>query len=268
MALSEEPTASGSLVQVQHSLGCLLAYFLAPGTAWGLQFEDVIDQVLRENKRHNERKRNELTSSLQKCCNRRTKLHDEFDAVSKAMEVLTNAPSRREMEQRLNTLQTFLNMMERSIMKFENLIEDCQMVEEEVHHVEEDKARLEEEIHQEEEEEICQEEEIADIEMVKEEEHGDPESSGPRREADTEDIPPLVSVGDTVSPEEDALLMQQAPQPEDPVAGSHSPRSKTGAVLGGMAKLCLTSLSHPGHEEDETPPQVSTLLYYSLRYSI
>ena len=219
-----------------------MAYFLAPGTTWGLQFDDVIDQVLRENKRHNERKRNESTSSLRKCHNRRTKLRDEFDAVSKAMEVLTDAPSHREIEQRLNTLQTSLNTVERSIMKFENLIEDCRMVEEEVCRIEEDEAHLEEEICQEEEEEIV------DVEMVKEEERGDPESSGPRREADTEDIPPLVSAGDTVSPEE------QAPQPEDPAAGSHSPRSKTGTVSGGMAELCLTSLSHPGHEEDETPP--------------
>ena len=122
------------------------------------------------------------------------------------------------------------------------------MVEEEVCHVEEDEAHLEEEIRQE------KEEEIANVKMVEEEECGDSESSGPRREADTEGIPPLVSAGDTVSPEEDALLMQQAPQPEDPVAGSHSPRSKTGVVLGGIAELCLTSPSHPGHEEDETPP--------------
>ena len=64
MALSEEPAASGSLVRVRHSLGHLLAYFLAPGTAWGLQFKDVIDQVLRENKRHNGRKHTESTSSL------------------------------------------------------------------------------------------------------------------------------------------------------------------------------------------------------------
>ena len=64
MALSEEPAASGSLVQARHSLGHLLAYFLAPGTAWGLQFKDVVDQVLRENRKHNERKCNELSSSL------------------------------------------------------------------------------------------------------------------------------------------------------------------------------------------------------------
>ena len=256
MACSGELTALGSLVQAQHSLGHLLTYFLAPGTTWGLQFEDVIDQVLRENRRHNERKRNESTSSLQKCHNRRTKLRDKFDAVPKTMKVIINAPSHREMEQRLNTLQTSLNAVETSITKFKNLIEDCRMVEEELRHFEEDEARLEEEICQEEEEEICQEEEeeITDVEMVKEEERGDPESSGPCREADTEDIPPLISAGDTISPEEDALLMQQAPQPEDPAVGSHSPRSETGAVSGGMAELCLTSLSHPGHEEDETPP--------------
>ena len=143
------------------------------------------------------------------------------------MEVITDAPSRREMEQRLNTLQTSLNVVETSIMKFKNLIKDCQMVEEEVCHIEEDEACLEEEICQEEEEEIT------DVEMVKEEEPSDPESSGPRGEADTEGIPPLVSTGEAISPEEDALLMQQAPQPEDPAAGSHSPRSETSTISGG-----------------------------------
>ena len=187
MALSEEPAASGSLVRARHSPGRLLAYFLAPGTAWSLQFEDVIDQVLRENKRHNERKRNESTSSLRRCRNRRTKLREEFDAVSKAMEVLTDALSRREMEQRLNTLQTSLNAVERSITKFENLIEDCWILEEEVRRIEEDEARLEEEIHQEEEEKI------ADVKVVEEEERSDPESSGPSGEAETEGLPPLVS---------------------------------------------------------------------------
>ena len=114
------------------------------------------------------------------------------------------------------------------------------MVEEEVRCIEEDEA--------------CQEEEIADVEMVEEEERSDPESSGSHREANTEGIPPLVSAGDTVSPEEDAFLMQQAPQPGDPVAASHSPRSEAGMVSGGMAELCLTSPSHPEPEEDETPP--------------
>ena len=263
MAPSEEPTALGSLVWARHSLRHLLAYFLAPGTAWGLQFKDMIDQVLRENGRHNQRKCNQFASFLQKCHGRQTKLCDKFDAVSKTMEVITEGRSCREMEQRLNTLQTSLNAVETSIMKFENLLEDCWMVEEEVCHIEEDEAHQEEDVRHIEEDEACQEEEVhrieedeacqeeeetADVEMVNEEEHGNPESSGPRMEADTEDIPPLVSGGDTISPEEEAILMQQTPQPEDPAAGSHSPRSETGTVLGGMAELCLTSPSHPGPE--------------------
>ena len=245
MALSEEPVASGSLVQARHSLGCLLAYFLAPGTTWGLQFKDVVDQVLQENSKQNERKSNESSSSLRKCHSRRTKLRDEFDAVSKTIEVITNRRSCREMEQRLAALQTSLNAVETSITNFENLIEDCQMVEEELCQIEEDEA------HQEEEEE---EEATANVEMVNEEECGNPESSGPHMEANTEDIPPLVSGGDTVSPEEEAILLDETPQPEDPAIGSCSPRSETATVSGGMAKLCLTSSSHPGPEEDEIPP--------------
>ena len=70
MALSEEPATSGSLVRTRHSLGHLLAYFLGPETAWDLQFEDVINQVLKENQRHNEKKCTDATSSLWKCRNR------------------------------------------------------------------------------------------------------------------------------------------------------------------------------------------------------
>ena len=108
MALSKEPAASGSLVWARHSLGCLLAYFLAPGTAWGLQFKDVVDQVLRENRKHNERKHNESSSSLQKCRGRRT---NKFDAVLKTMEVITDRRSCREIQQRLAALQTSLHCM-------------------------------------------------------------------------------------------------------------------------------------------------------------
>ena len=140
------------------------------------------------------------------------------------MEVITDVPSSREMEHRLNTLQTSLDAVERSITKFENLIEDCRMLEEEVRRMEEDEAHLEEEIHQE------QEEEVTDVEMADEEERGGPEPSGSHGEADTEGPPPLASAEDAVSPKEDALLMQPASQPEDPATGSHSPRSETGTV--------------------------------------
>ena len=166
MALSEEPAASGSLIRTRHRLGRLLAYFLGPGTAWELQFEDVVTQILKENRRHIEKKCTDAASSLQKCNNWWTKLRTKFNAVSQAMEVITDAPSCREMEHRLSTLQTSLDMVERSIMRYENLIEDCRMQEEE--------ARLEEEISHKQEEE-----EVTDAEMVDEEERSDPEPSDP-----------------------------------------------------------------------------------------
>ena len=52
--------------------------------------------------------------------------------------------------------------------------------------------------------------------------------------------------------------MQPASQAEDPTTGSHSPRSKTGTVLGEMADLSLTSPSQPGPRENETQQSVST----------
>ena len=91
------------------------------------------------------------------------------------MEVITDGRSCREMEQRLNALQTSLNVVEASITKFRNLIEDCWMVEEELRCIEEDEAHQEE----------GEEEETANIEMVDEEERSNPESSGPHMETDT-----------------------------------------------------------------------------------
>ena len=241
MALSEEPASSGSLVRSRHQLGHLLAYFLGPGTTWELQFEDVVTQVLKENLRHIEKRCTDAASSLWKYNKRRTKLHTEFDATSEAMQMVTDAPSSREMEHRLSSLQTSLTVIERSITRYENLIEDCRMQEEEAHQ--------EEEISHEQEEE-----EVTDAEMVDEEGRGDPEPSDPHGEADTEGPPPLDPVGDAVSPEEDAFLMQPVSQSVDPTAGSHSPRSKTGTVSEEMADLSLTSPSQPGPGEDETQP--------------
>ena len=118
------------------------------------------------------------------------------------------------------------------------------MVEEEVHWIEEEEAR---------QDQPSFGEDPTDVEMVDEEEHGDPESSGPRMEADTKDNPPLASGGDTISLEEETILLGGTPQAEDLATGSHSPRSETTAVSGGMAELHLASPSHPGSEEGETP---------------
>ena len=64
MALREEPGSSRSLVRSQHCCGDLLAYFLGPGTAWELHFEDMVIQVLKENRRHLEMKCAKAAMSL------------------------------------------------------------------------------------------------------------------------------------------------------------------------------------------------------------
>ena len=154
------------------------------------------------------------------------------------MQVVTDAASDRELEQRLNSLQTSLTAIEWAITRYEDILEDCRMQEEEAH---------QEEIFNEQEEE-----EDADAEMAEEGERGDVEPSGPKGVAGTEDTPPLDPAGDAVSPEEDAFLMQHASQSVDPTAGSHSPRSEASTVSGEMANLSLTSPSQPGPGEDET----------------
>ena len=208
-----------------------MAYFLSPGTAWELRFKDVVTQVLKENQRHVEKKRTKVVTSLGKCNKWRTNLHVELDATSEARQVVADTALGRELDHRLNSLQTSLATIEWAITRYENIIEDCRMQEEE--------ACQEEEIFHEQEEE----EEVPNAEMVEEGECGDAEPSGPQGVADTEDIPPLDPAGDAVSPEEDALLMQQASQPVDPTAGSHSSRSEAGTVSGEMANLSLTSPS-------------------------
>ena len=137
-------------------------------------------------------------TSLANCNRHRTDLRGEFDATSEAMQMVTDRASGMELEHWLNSLQTSLAAIKRAITKYENILEDFRIGEEEAHQ--------EEAISQEREEE----EGDTDTEMMEEEERENGEPSGPQGVAETEEVPPLVSAGDAVSPEEDAFLMQQA----------------------------------------------------------
>ena len=108
-------------------------------------------------------------------------------------------------------IQTSLNAVENSISKFENLIEDCKMVEEEAHQDQSGSG-----------------EEAADIKMVDQEERGNPESSGPHMEANTEDNPLSASGGDTVSPEEEEILWVEHPNLRITAPGVRPPQSQEG----------------------------------------
>ena len=108
-----------------------------------------------------------------------------------------------------------------------------------------------------------EDEDTTDTEMADDEEHGGPEPSDPRKEADMDVHPPPFEDagptppapgGDVVSPKEDTLLMQPASQSEGPVTGSHSPRIEAGTVSGEMAGLSIASPSQPELVEEKTPP--------------
>ena len=237
MTLSSEPVASGSLAREWHYVGHLLSYFLAPGTTCSLHSEDVINQVLKENRVHNERRHSKVACSLRKCLNRRAKLRDELDAINKALEVMPTGQNRLEMEARVHTIHTTLSAMENSITKFENSIEECLMLEDEACQIEEEEASLDQ---------PGLKGEITDVEMINQEEFGDPVSSGPHVEADTEDHPPQASEGDVMSPEEESILLADTPQ-----LGESSLRSETAGVSGEMAELQLASQAQPEMEEGE-----------------
>ena len=93
-----------------------------------------------------------------------------MDAITKALEVTPPGQSHLEMEERVHTIHTALSTMEHSISKFENAIEECHILEDEAHQVEEEETS---------QDQPDPEGKIADVEMVDQEEHGDPESSGP-----------------------------------------------------------------------------------------
>ena len=131
MALSEEPGSPKSLIRSRHQCGDLMAYFLGPGTAWELCFEDVVTQVLKENQRHLETRHTKVAMSLSSCSRRRTALRREFNATSEAMEMVTDRASGKELEHRLTSLQTSLSTIERAIVRHENTLKDCRMQEEE-----------------------------------------------------------------------------------------------------------------------------------------
>ena len=173
-----------------------------------------------------------MASSLKKCNKRRIQIRSKLVATSEALQAVVNDVSGRELEHRISSLQTSLAAVEQGIALYENIIEDCRMQKEEA-------CQEEEPSHEQEEEEAI------NAEMVEEEERDDDEPSDPQGVANTEGAPPLDSAGDAVSPKEDALLMQQAPQSKDPPIGSHSPRSEAGTVSGEMADLSLTSPSQP-----------------------
>ena len=119
MSLSQEEDASKSLAPLRHIQGCLLGYFLAPGTS-NLSYGEVLTQVIEENHMELWRMWEHLTSSLQDCNTKRTKYLDELTNLSKKLDTTGVNRLRGDIEVKMNVVCTTISKIEATIERYAN----------------------------------------------------------------------------------------------------------------------------------------------------
>ena len=155
-----------------------------------------------------------------------------MDAVSVALGAASDQATRKEHEEKLKALRTSLSSIEDSISKYENIIEECRMMEDEVRQDTTDMASQD------------PENEAMEVDEVTQEVASQSGSTDLPTEASMEDQPLLALGGKIVSPEEEEILMGATFQPK-----GCSPISEMVSISGELADLQLTSQPHPGPEE-------------------
>ena len=232
MSLSWEKEASETLVQLRHSRGPLLSYFLAPGTG-NLCYEEVVSRVLQENWEKHEEAKGKFRSLLNRSHCQQTRLTQELDELSQGMEATTDGKVQKDIEERMNVLQTSLKKVEAAVAVNENHLEESRIWEEEARQGDQGQSN-------------SSEEHEGDIVVKELEESGltGAESTSPLKsqgtepsmEVDGDDIPPLTSAdATTVTAEEDVMLMG------DPTS-----------VAGEMARLHVASPDSHKSKDGET----------------
>ena len=228
MTLSWEKEASESLVQSRHSKGLLLSYLLAPGTG-NLRFEEVVNRVLQENREEHRRAKEKSTFSLNRSLHWQTRLLEELNELSKRLEAAKDKKVQREVDKRMDVIQTALEKVEASIAKNETRLEESWIWEEEAHHGDQNQSD-------------SSEGQYGDVVVEESEESGltgaestdslGSQETEPSMEVDVDSTPLLTSGSAiTVSAEEDQLLTG------DPTS-----------VAGEMAKL---QVSFPNSHKPE-----------------
>ena len=192
MTLREEPGSSRTLVRSRHCCGDLLAYFLSPETTWELCFEDVVIQVLKENRRHLEMKRAKAVTSLTNCNRCRTDLHKEFNATSEAMQMVTDRASGVELEHWLNSCRP-------PLLQSSGLSPNTKISSKTAGCRKRRPARKKRSPRNGRRKRGDANAEMME-EMMEEEERENGEPSGPQGAAETKEVPPLVSAGDASLP--------------------------------------------------------------------
>ena len=130
MSLSQEKDASRSLVPSRHTQGCLLGYFLAPGTS-NLSYGEVLAQVIEENHMELRRMQEHLTSSLQNCNTKRTKYLDKLTNLSQKLDTTGFDRLRGDIEAKMSVVHTAISKIEATIERYMNQLEECRFREHE-----------------------------------------------------------------------------------------------------------------------------------------
>ena len=222
MSLSQENDASRSLVPSRHTQGCLLGYFLAPGTS-NLSYGEVLAQVIEENHMELWRKQEHLTSSLQDCNAKRTKYLDELTNLSKKLDTTGFDRLRGDIEAKMSIVRTAISKIETTIKRYANQLKECWFRECEAQSRDQDQPAFQAS------DDVVVESSTEES-VTSSSSPGHPDSPEVQRQelADADGTQAVSSEGNlAITPEEEKILLgSQTPQTGD------SPASKTASVTG------------------------------------
>ena len=253
MSLSQEEDASRSLVPLRHTQGCLLCYFLAPGTS-NLSYEEVLTQVIKENHMELQKMWEHLTSLLQNCNAKRNKYLDELTDLSRELDTTGVDSLRRDIKAKMSIVCTAISKTEATIKRYANRLKECQLREHEAQSRDQDRpaSQAGDDVMV----ESSTEESVASSSSPG---HPDSPEVQPQEQADADGTQAASSGGNlTITPEEEKILLgSQTPQTRD------SPASETASVTGDLARMCVDTPLHQQPEGGDASMETSPPLSYS-----
>ena len=253
MSLSQEEDATRSLVVSRHTQGCLLGYFLAPGTS-NLSYGEVLTQVIKQNHKELWRMQEHLTSLLQACNTKRAKYLDELTNLSKKLDATGVNRLRADIKAKMSIVRTAISKIKASIERYEDRLEECQVREHGAQSRDQDRPASQ----------------ASDDMMVESSAEESVASSSspvcpngpevqPQEQADPDGTPAVSSEGNlTITPEEEKILLgSQTPQTGD------IPAFETASVTGDLARMQVNTPLHGQPEGGDASMETSPLLSYS-----
>ena len=244
MALGPEREASFSLVATRHTRGNLLNYFLAPGTS-NVCYERVLSQVLEENHRALQRKRDHLTSAIQKCSTKWNKYVEELSNLTKRLDSTGSDLLRGDLEARIVVVHSGITKAREALKRFENWVKECRIKELEARN--ETQTRPLDQAP----DDVRMETEESESSSSSSDDPDDSEAQ-PLEQAEEEGAQAAPSEDNlAITPEEKILLGDETPQTEDGQA------TETASVTGDLARMQVNSPPHAPPKDGDAPMETS-----------